>query len=331
MIPSELTPVLEKIRKGTTSNLNLKQIQSVLPYLDIDIKRKPIAILLSDKDLEPRLDREILKEKGSYPKSIKFYVMVFKQDPNTPKIIQKLYNEYKKLDRPNQPKNKVYYKTYISDISQIQHDQYHEVQKMGFEILLYRGAIGYEVDTGKETYTQDDFTKILHWLYNHTEIKSHAASLLGKQEHIPGGSSVRDLTNTGICAVCFKNVKLRHGYIVDHGYKRPGIGYHVGLCPGVRWPPYEISFEGTQNYIDKYLLPNLKNQQKILDDILNDNVETITTQRGSKKIEITSNDPSWDRALKYYKIQTENNIRYLKKDIAEMKQKVHEWKFTELP
>lgn len=67
----------------------------------------------------------------------------------------------------------------------------------------------------------------------------------------------RTTDNTGTCPCCFGNFKLvprtKEGKdksmpgMVLHGYERPGIGYIDGNCPGMNWPPFELSPEGTQH------------------------------------------------------------------------------------
>lgn len=47
----------------------------------------------------------------------------------------------------------------------------------------------------------------------------------------------------GTCAACGGEFKVRDGRLVHHGYKRPGIGYIVGDCMGVDYPPHELSPE----------------------------------------------------------------------------------------
>lgn len=59
----------------------------------------------------------------------------------------------------------------------------------------------------------------------------------------------RTQENTGTCPCCFLNVKLKNGYTVLHGYKRPGDGATSGRCFGVGYPPFEVSREGTRDYL----------------------------------------------------------------------------------
>lgn len=50
----------------------------------------------------------------------------------------------------------------------------------------------------------------------------------------------------GTCAACGGEFKVRGGRLVHHGYKRPGVGYIVGDCLGVNYPPHELSPELAQ-------------------------------------------------------------------------------------
>ena len=45
----------------------------------------------------------------------------------------------------------------------------------------------------------------------------------------------------GICACCFRAQKVKpSGTMFNHGYERPGVGYIIGGCPGVNFPPYSV-------------------------------------------------------------------------------------------
>lgn len=45
----------------------------------------------------------------------------------------------------------------------------------------------------------------------------------------------------GNCQLCEGDFKVHDGQMVHHGYKRPGVGYIFGDCPGVSAVPYETS------------------------------------------------------------------------------------------
>lgn len=53
----------------------------------------------------------------------------------------------------------------------------------------------------------------------------------------------------GTCPACFGDYVATPTKLVHHGYQRPGDGQIHGDCPGVGYPPYEVSCEGTQAYL----------------------------------------------------------------------------------
>lgn len=52
----------------------------------------------------------------------------------------------------------------------------------------------------------------------------------------------------GWCPICGRDIKVRDNHLVHHGYQRPGIGHILGDCPGVGYPPYEISTRACDAY-----------------------------------------------------------------------------------
>jgi hypothetical protein len=76
----------------------------------------------------------------------------------------------------------------------------------------------------------------------------------------------RTLINTGTCPVCFENIKLVQGRMMRHGWRvagrrqRGAIGMtrHTGPCFGVGYEPFEISPQGTKDYLKKSLLPAIE-------------------------------------------------------------------------
>ncbi len=78
----------------------------------------------------------------------------------------------------------------------------------------------------------------------------------------------------GICPVCEGEYRLHRSRMVHHGYKRPGHGSIEGDCPGVGYPPYEISTEGTERYLT-HVRARLQNMQEFLGRLQRDEVETL--------------------------------------------------------
>ena len=53
----------------------------------------------------------------------------------------------------------------------------------------------------------------------------------------------------GWCPVCQRDIKVRSGVLVHHGYQRPGVGYIIGDCPGVGHEPYETGTGACEYYL----------------------------------------------------------------------------------
>lgn len=61
----------------------------------------------------------------------------------------------------------------------------------------------------------------------------------------------------GWCPVCQHDVKVRSRALVHHGYKRPGIGFIVGDCPGVGHEPYELGTGAAVAYLNDHVTPQV--------------------------------------------------------------------------
>lgn len=82
--------------------------------------------------------------------------------------------------------------------------------------------------------------------------------------------------------------------VVLHGYKRPGIGYLQGECFGNGWPPFELSSEGTKEYLT-HLGPILKGLTEYLGRLERDEEDTLVI--GFMKAYYRNDTPpyDWDR------------------------------------
>lgn len=158
-------------------------------------------------------------------------------------------------------------------------------------------------------------------------------------------SKMRDLINTGTCPVCFGNFKLtpktRHGKdkampgMVLHGYKRPGTGYVHGNCFGQDWPPFELSREGTDAYIEALEGMLLKTQDRLRRlqsgevDILTDD---LSSYRNPKVVKRDETDPKlWTRLLERSIQQVDSQVRAIEFDLGQLRRALQGWKPAPLP
>lgn len=139
----------------------------------------------------------------------------------------------------------------------------------------------------------------------------------------------------GTCPVCYGHHKLHKGVVVLHGYLRPGDGYIRGNCPGVGWQPFELSPDGTIAFIEVNLQPDLDRSEAFLSRLLDGTVsqlhvetyESVGWGKRERRLKaITPDDVNWRSVLRSTIINTENHIRYLKRDIDERTQKVAAWR-----
>jgi len=139
----------------------------------------------------------------------------------------------------------------------------------------------------------------------------------------------------GTCPVCYGEHKLQKMLVVLHGYERPGYGEINGKCPGVGWPPFEVSPDGTIAYVERRLQPDLEGSEDFLrraeaGQVTEVRVETLVSTGWGKrerayKTLTPADDHAFREALRRAVINTENHVRHLTQDIAERTQKVARW------
>jgi len=139
-----------------------------------------------------------------------------------------------------------------------------------------------------------------------------------KPSDAPRKTPERTLENTGTCAVCGRNVKLKHGKIVDHGYTIR-YGFQQGNCFGVNFDPIEVSTEGAVAF--KSALEKFKTKQE---EALPKAIEAAKTAGDIEDIRVrreTFNAPSL----------IESNIRSATKDIETFAAIIENWEAKPLP
>lgn len=74
----------------------------------------------------------------------------------------------------------------------------------------------------------------------------------------------------GACQACFRSQQTQPpvgfpvpltNVLVLHGYRRPGTGYIVGNCYGMKYAPFEVSCERTKQFVKDILRPALANHE----------------------------------------------------------------------
>lgn len=120
------------------------------------------------------------------------------------------------------------------------------------------------------------------WLYKETDAPAKAAAYLetpetqgrhsaqqrSKDIELAGGAG-----KVGSCAICQRLQKLERKRtksglptMVHHGYRRPGVGYILGDCFGVGYPPYELSAEACVDAV-AMLVKQIASQKEAINSI----------------------------------------------------------------
>ena len=142
---------------------------------------------------------------------------------------------------------------------------------------------------------------------------------------------VRDLTNTGTCAVCQGNFKRNGTGIGHHGFVRPGDGMLHGQCFGVGHLPWDCSSYGAEAYI-LFLKGLLLSAQSYLEK-LPSHTSMIESKLDGSFVEITRavDSTKFERLLAEEIRQTERKISSLTYEIEAFTVRVANWKPDELP
>jgi hypothetical protein len=151
---------------------------------------------------------------------------------------------------------------------------------------------------------------------------------------------VRDLTNTGTCAICEGNYKRDGVNIGHHGFQRPGDGMLHGSCFGVGFLPFECSPNACEAYLVQ-LNKALKNAHEALENLPKS--QTLT-RKDSKydyasgrtivtfvEVSRATDSTEFERLLKSEIYQVTRRVEALNFDIKHFTAKVANWKPDELP
>lgn len=318
--------LLEKVRKGADSSLKIPQLLQILDYLGgwtykvVDGLKAPWITkpkivstdTLTEAEVTERYQGRLRLETG--PKQLgKFYPF----DLTEPKILPGGSFGFT-------------YKEYILTNG-----------------ILFRSPEGKEYEAFNQNAQGEPLQgvvwepKLKEWLRKETKFLDQISQVLGVATPSESGvtptstglsqSKVRDLSGTGTCPACFRNIKLKKNgdqyKMVLHGYERPGWGYTEGRCIGVDHPPFEESPKGTKEVV-KVLTDRVRGLQRYLKDLEAGKFDAIST-RGNAIVR--KGDPSWTKEFIAKVAEVEYDIKQLDADIHSFEQLIQKWTKADLP
>lgn len=129
------------------------------------------------------------------------------------------------------------------------------------------------------------------------------------------------------CPCCFRQIAVKNGKMVHHGYTRPAPYIQTSSCFGVRFEPWEASKEGTE-YMVSIIEARLVNVIELYNN--KESKKSLLYKNFNKKTEIIdSSSPRWDNVYKSYVWNLESEIKHCKHDIGMFKKKLETWKKVE--
>jgi hypothetical protein len=196
----------------------------------------------------------------------------------------------------------------------------------------------HEVECGDTTEGYRFKRRVLKPLATLIKLASNVAKTNARVEKQQAHQADRD-EKCGACPVCFGDYVVygKAPRMVHHGYERPGIGYIVGDCHGVDFPPFEISCEGTKSFHER-LGQRLTQVEGLLATVSErDSVMVVT---GTKYVSghrvpehktIKRGEDGFDRAIAGLRADYVREIEGLKRGLVEYAKHVAEWKPQTFP
>jgi len=337
--PEKLQELYLKIRKGATSSITMSQLDAILEALG---GGKILPIVGFDFDPDPKRGRT----------GPAIYPIHSRDDGQT---VESALERLKPYIRPipSKPKvGEVYITSAKAEVS-------NGMPAVAYEAALAVAGIRVTAPDGqvKEFLSRSPIGRLpipeivrgyplppatkapptydpLGWLVKDTDFIKRVNAALGTEEHKPAEARSRD--GTGTCPVCFANVKIKPQgstfAIVLHGYKRPGHGRTEGKCFGVKYPPFELSPEGTKVYLAHFVAPKRKQAEEYLTKLQSGQVTEISQQgTWGKPVVIKPDSPSWERTLKSEIGYAQKEIEWFKREEDDLGRLVARWKEIPLP
>lgn len=251
------------------------------------------------------------------------------------------YNEIKSQEIPTLPASPKVGETYYLEVSGLKPSY---EGRFYFDALRYRGVEALRftdpkgntwvlkpnwIDAEKhiDTYKKIHIYDFWDWAFEESTLLEQVNTLLGLGEVVKKPNLVRD--NTGSCSACFRNIKLKNGIVVLHGYERPGWGSVEGKCFGCYYPPFELSPKGTEALIVELTKTNERNKED-LRQLKDGEITEIPAGPHTRRI-FTPKDYNWKDILASAVRNAQQKVNDLDADIRMAQNLVKNWKLRPLP
>ncbi len=152
-----------------------------------------------------------------------------------------------------------------------------------------------------------------------------------KRNQLPTATKPLDNPNKIVrtCACCFRDIAVVSSRnMAHHGYARPAPGFQTSSCPGIGFPPLEVSSAGLT-----WLAASIKNTRASLvkekDKLPKITQITTPARAGHKCVVVNIGDPGWDKAKAHRLAQITSGIATIDAQLPYLQDKLSQWRQTE--
>ncbi len=127
------------------------------------------------------------------------------------------------------------------------------------------------------------------------------------------------------CPCCFRAIAVQNEKMAHHGYSRPAIGWQTSSCPGIKFPPLEVSNKGLLWIIDQYKtsLAKMENDYANSDKWSSVSYQEPSGLLASQRIEPGS--PLWEKQFKHAQDKLKGQIFHTKLALKELEERLSCW------
>jgi hypothetical protein len=218
----------------------------------------------------------------------------------------------------------------------------------GWTIKTPQGSVTFTNKLWKarpKPFMEDPVQKVWTLLYK-SGLKEAAQQLLSSvgQETVEQTlrpTTFRSLKNTGTCPACFANVKLANGKIMRHGWVVSGqrqrgavnMSWHSGPCFGTAWRPFEVSKDGTAQFLEQAVMPAHDRAVAALARYRErpEKLHIPSRYRGESERTITKADRDYERELAAKIADTEHELHGIDETAKTLRLAINTWKPKPLP
>lgn len=125
----------------------------------------------------------------------------------------------------------------------------------------------------------------------------------------------------GECQICERTQKLSGGLLVLHGYKRPGQGAIFGQCPGVGFPPYELSRDRCATVLAS-VIDRVEHTESDLEKLARGVASIVTSDLRVMQ----PGQQGYENARKKTVHATERELKWLIGEVEHLTRRIEQWK-----